>query len=555
MPPLSRTAPLFLLVALATASAATSRLVKPGPDGRLVYEAFDDLGGVLPDFSHCGYRGGGVPLPTVPVVETLSPTGAPDEGPAIQAALDRIAKLKADGEGRRGALLLTKGDYPVKGSLFFKASGLVLRGETGTRLIATLRKAHDFIDIGGGGKVSTKEDEEPAAVETVSGEKVMLPDQVIPVGARKVKVSGTPAKAGDTILLIRPPSAPWITELGMDRIPAKKGTVQWDAKGYGFSFERKVLSCIEDTLVFDVPVPQSFEPKWGGAALQVIPARNRLRECGVENLILDSEYDDSLKGTTPTEHFADENHGWVAVNFGEAEDGWVRNVEARHFGMGLLNASSKSRRITCQDSVCLDPVSKIEGGRRYSYHLGGAQALVTRCTARDGRHDFVLNARTHGPNVFLDCVATRAWANSETHHRWAMGGLYDRVRIEGDGGLVSANRGQLGSGHGWTGNTIVFWNCTAPLIMVGKPPTGQNFAIGTPAPSTADRTVISKNVGLLNRAAGRQDPILDGVFQGDGWHESPDGEVEPKSLYLAQLADRLGPGAVKAAALWSNKGP
>ena len=49
-----------------------SRLVYPGKDGRLAYTP-DERGNRIPDFSLCGYRGGGEPLPDVPVRAELSP--------------------------------------------------------------------------------------------------------------------------------------------------------------------------------------------------------------------------------------------------------------------------------------------------------------------------------------------------------------------------------------------------------------------------------------------------------------------------------------------------
>jgi hypothetical protein len=65
---------------------------------------------------------------------------------------------------------------------------------------------------------------------------------------------------------------------------------------------------------------------------------------------------------------------------------------------------------------------------------------------------------------------------------------------------------------------MVFWNCKANGIGLGRPPTAQNFAIGC--------TVGS---GL----------------EGDGYMESTNAPVAPRSLYLRQLEDRLGPQAVQ----------
>jgi hypothetical protein len=69
-------------------------------------------------------------------------------------------------------------------------------------------------------------------------------------------------------------------------------------------------------------------------------------------------------------------------------------------------------------------------------------------------------------------------------------------------------------GHGWSGANIVFWNCTADKIDVGKPPTAQNWAIGDKTTQEAAPT-------------------------GTGFIESSNKFVQPQSLYAAQLADRL----------------
>ncbi|MDH7571641.1 MAG: hypothetical protein QHJ73_18845, partial [Armatimonadota bacterium] len=119
--------------------APHSKLVFPGKDGRLVYVP-DEQGNTIPDFSHCGYGGGGLSIPQVPVRVTVTP-GEGDDGARIQAAIDAVSALPLDAEGFRGAVLLKRGRYEISGSLRIAASGVVLRGEgrgeDGTLLIAT----------------------------------------------------------------------------------------------------------------------------------------------------------------------------------------------------------------------------------------------------------------------------------------------------------------------------------------------------------------------------------------------------------------------------------
>lgn len=120
-----------------------------------------------------------------------------------------------------------------------------------------------------------------------------------------------------------------------------------------------------------------------------------------------------------------------------------------------------------------------------------------------------------GPNAFLDCVAEHTHADCGPHHRWTVSCLYDSLRVRV---LNVQNRGACGSGHGWAGANTVFWNCAAAdRIKCDSPPAAKNFCIGC----TAERVL------------------------GDGYFESRGQCVEPRSLYLAQLKDRLGMEGVK----------
>src|ERR1039458_729563 len=74
--------------------------VYPGSDGKLVYVP-DEQGNIIPDCSYVGYGGGGVPIPTVPVRETVWPV-AGDNTANLQAAVDKVSALPFDKNGLRG---------------------------------------------------------------------------------------------------------------------------------------------------------------------------------------------------------------------------------------------------------------------------------------------------------------------------------------------------------------------------------------------------------------------------------------------------------------------
>src|SRR5918993_2542279 len=72
----------------ARAPAGYSQLVFPGPDGKLQYKP-DENGNTIPDFSNCGYGGGGAAIPDVAVKATLTPAAANakgDDTPRVQKA-------------------------------------------------------------------------------------------------------------------------------------------------------------------------------------------------------------------------------------------------------------------------------------------------------------------------------------------------------------------------------------------------------------------------------------------------------------------------------------
>ena len=525
---------------------------------RLPLQPFNNLGDRIPDFSFCGYRGGGVALPAVPEKRVLTPSGG-DDAAAIQSAIDEIARLPQTASGQRGALLLKKGRYAVGAPLVIKESGIVIRGEgsgdDGTVLVATLRKQHNLFSISGASG-ARKADAKP---NTDAAAQFPVLDAYVPVGAQSIHVGPNDLRVGDVIELVRPGTAAWIHELGMDRIPIGKNprekTEQWKPQDFTFAFERTVVRLESGTMFFDAPLPQSFDRQYGGGFVRKSRAPKRVTECGIENLRLVSEYDPNVTTKVyrtiavlddpPPAYACDEQHGWTGVALGAAKECWVSNVTTVHFGYSHTTLGRNARNITVIDSTCLDPISTIAGARRYSFCIEGSLNLVLRCKARNGRHAFIAMNQVAGPNAFVDCEATESWATSEVHFKWAMGTLYDNVKVSGRGaGLFAVNRGNMGTGHGWAGNITVFYNCEAPVIMVSQPPTGQNFIIGVRGYGAVDAKTQSRRIrGQSNDPL----PARQGIAQGGGSIESPNAAVQPGSLYLAQLRARLGQQALEAA--------
>ena len=482
----------LLLIAGLAEAQWRSAFVHPGTEGKLVY-AMDEKGNTIPDFSAVGYYHQRKRIPHVPVVKTVSPSGVDDQE-LLQQAINELAAMPIKEDGFRGAILLKKGIYRIPGTLHINASGIVLKGEgEETKLVATGSGQRSLIAVSGSGNL-----------KELPGTRRAITERYVPVGAKSFLVNNAEGlKAGDKIVVFRPGTTKWISDIKMDQIEVRdSNTRQWPAKEYDLHFER-VVTKIEGKRVFiDNPVVMAMEEQYGGGEIYQYSFDGRIQEVGIQDIFCESEY----AGDT------DEDHGWNAVSFGRVENSWVANVTSRYFGYSCVNLSSYSKNITVRDCRCVEAKSQITGGRRYSFNNDGQQNLFIDCYAADGRHDYVTGAKVCGPNVFFRSRAERTHADIGPHHRWAMGTLYDNIITDGE--INIQDRGNWGTGHGWSGVNQVLWNCIAEKATVQSPwASGKNYAIGLQA----------------RKVAGRLSGRPDGEWEGSGKQG-----LQPASLFEAQ---------------------
>jgi hypothetical protein len=479
-----------------------SEYVYFGKDGNLHYTP-DEKGNIIPDFSHVGYRFGDVSIPEIPVVLEIEPIVG-DNGKHLQNAIDIVSQMPLQENGYRGAVLLKKGRYPVEESLYLHTSGVVLKGEgqelDGTVIVASGNRKRSLLITGGAGQR-----------EEIPDTRVRIAEEFTPAGRKFLVVeSAKDFLQGDDILLYRPGTQKWVTDLKMDSFPERddgRKVFGWPPGNFDLWFEREITDIRGDTLFFRNPLVMPLEEQYGGGWVMKYRFDGRIENTGIENICFISEYT----------HEEDENHGWNAIQYQNISHSWVRNVTARHFGYACVNVASTARNITVTDCSNLDPVSKIDGGRRYAFKCDGQFILFKNLISTHGRHDFATGSRVAGPNVFTNCVATNSYNDIGPHHRWAMGTLYDRIVT--DGTINVQDRGNLGTGQGWAGVTQVFWNCAAESSICQSPwVTGKNYNIGF--------------TGLKNPGINPERP--DGYWEG----HNKTGLV-PESLYEAQLKNRM----------------
>jgi hypothetical protein len=472
------------------------------------------------DYSSAGYMGGGVSLPAVPVAMTIGPSGA-DDSAAIQAGLDAVSQRPLQ-NGLRGALLLKPGAYKATKTITIAASGVVLRGSgagmDGT-VIDLTDVSHVFLDIRGPGK--------RAAV----GPKATITDAYVPSGSRSFSVDDAAAfKVGDPVLVGRPVTPAWIHFMGMDTLVRDGAAQSWIAPGSVQYWERTIAALDGKRVTLDIPLSDSLDAQYvspPGASMQKYTFDGRLSQVGVE----------SLRVTAPVRSAAqamDPGHGGSQLlNMTNTVDSWIKGV-AGHNTVEGIHIESGSLRITVEDTaVTHDPTDYFTSSAPFDYSVNASQVLVHRSSSQGGNKIFSY-ATQHalGPNVVLNFTGTGR-ASIQPHQRWSTGLLLDNASGDQEGTGVNAaiafmNRGTAGSGHGWSQGWGVAWNCTAPVFLVEQPPGSMNWGIGckgTLSPPTGAPGVTGP-------------PMPNGIF------ESMNASVAPSSLYLAQLCERSGTGAL-----------
>ena len=469
-------------------AAATISL---GADGRLLYTA-NTLGDTIPDFASVGYRYDVSSLPTVPaIVQVPAIDGESDATARLQSAIDQVAARQRDpSTGFRGAVQLGSGTFRVNATLRIAASGLVLRGagdgDGGTILRATAPRQYTVVQVGGA-----------ATYHQPSGSGVAIVGGRVPVGARTINVSSVTAlgaAVGDLVIVRRQATAAWISSIGMDAIqectPPLPGRdcSQWDASRYVMDFERVVRAVDGNTLTLDAALVEAIEAGHGHLYLAI---EQRIKQIGVESLRFRSDFDATITQEHSTyysahpetlRYHADEEHGWTALAFDNVLDGWARSVHCQHFGFSCVHVQRGAKRVSVENATSTEPVSLLTGGRRYSFYVTGQLTLVRHCHSDAGRHSYVIGSVVLGPNVFVHCTSTHDHSDIGPHHRWGVGQLYDGIV----GGQMRVwDRGNFGSGHGWAGNQVVFWNCRSLASLNGShgfvvetPSGGANYCVG-----------------------------------------------------------------------------
>jgi hypothetical protein len=503
-----------IVVPLHSAACAQSSWVHLGARGRLVYRT-TRRGDRIPDFSSCGYRGGGVALPDAPAKITIAPGNLGDDTPQIQAALDKVGRLPLRSHGIRGAVVLAPGTYFLLRTLRMRHSGVVLRGSGSAGSRATVLKLsgapHLAIDVAG----EFHRQELPGAT--------WLTDRYVPAGATVIHVADASAiRSGDLLEILKPTTPAWVHFMQMDHMVRDGKPEQW-MKGT-LRVRRLAAGVAGDAVRLEVPLTDSFDARFyreQAATVIRVAISGRIAEAGVENLRIVAPPRTLRQGFDP------EFNGIVLDN---VVDAWVRSVTMENM-VTAVRVEREAERLTVEDVNLPSQATVISRARDGTFLVIGTQILIDRCSATGDKLSWVeTEAQSEGPVVVLHSHFSGK-GKVEPHQRWSTGFLVDSSDL-GSGSLFMRNRGEMGTGHGWTIGWSVSWNNTAAKFLFQNPPGVLIWSIGDIGKQeTASMPVFDAPEGPTLPA---------GVVESSGTH------VQPASLYLEQLRERLGPQAVAA---------
>ncbi|MCI5057376.1 MAG: T9SS type A sorting domain-containing protein [Flavobacteriales bacterium] len=515
---------LLLLTLEIQAQQWQSQLINIDSSGHLIYFPDND-GFKIPDYSVVGYNGNGfLDIPqNIAVLKSIHPIVG-DNTQHIQDALDSIGNLPIQPNGFRGALYLNPGQYHIHGTIYMDKSGVVLYGSgndtdlvSNTTIYGVGTSQRTLIEMGAGDKYEWWESK-------VSGTTSNIIDSLVPVGSKSFRVQNSSLyQIGDNIIIYYPFTNNLLAAMDYG---GTQGASNWSLSYFNdkaIRYNTRITNISGDTIFTISPVYYTINQSLSQAYIYKYDRSNLVTNVGIEDIRIDMNYSGPY----------DENHPEECIAFIEAENAWARNCVALHFvRSGFVTKSSNY--ITIDSCKALDPISQITGSRRYNFEIdrGSQNILMSNCHARHARHSYISDGQsTTAGWVIYNCTSTERHDVAEAHRHWTTGILWDNYLDYGPQNHQHAlglhNRGDWGSvAHGWSSVHAVAWNCDVRgdspdgKIIIQKPPSAQNYVIGCKGEVINDKPFYAPR----------------------GYEEGTDTNLtlNPPSLYLAQLCERLG---------------
>ena len=411
----------------------------------------------IPDFSYVGYMTTGerdLPNYEMRTVSVSSVNG--DDGANIRAAINEVARLAPDANGYRGVVYLPDAAYEVSQPIDISTSGIIVEG--GGKDVTTVTATWVERTGASQGVFHVEGTRGPTGV----GIEYRILDAREP-GDHLLNVgSSHNFSVGDSVWVISRPTERWTDLLGVTEIWGGSELPEMERR-----YKRTVVAVNGSTIEIDAPLVDSIDNVLVPGSVQEYTWGGAVEHVGIKNLSISSVFANDT----------DENHAWTGVFFDNAQDSFVDSVDGINLVYATVYTDEDAYRITVIDSSYLRPKGRIAGSRRYAFTTRGQLTLFRRVYAQEARHSFSANTGSAGPNAFVECISEDDTHETGPYHRWNPGVLFDNCTSEYE--IATQDRtAHTRPLRGWTGASIVFFNCEAPRIVMATPPGLQNWAHG-----------------------------------------------------------------------------
>ena len=352
------------------------------------------------------------------------------------------------------------------------------------------------------------------------GSRKRITSAWLPAGSMAIPLEDTQGLTpGDNILVENFRGASWVKDMGMDALEREGKPLSWLKPSYQV-WKRRIATIQGSTVTLDAALPDFISQEYAEGNTNFVTKYEfpgGITQCGLAHLVVQARF---IPGDITAKTFR-------GMTIADAEDCFVDDVQFFDCGGGTAIIWGGARRITLRNIEFSRSAEQAGGaGGSADLTIRGSQVLVLG--GKSYTHCFIVVTQplTYGPNVV--CQFTGVGTGSiQPHTRWATGLLVDDCTLAG--GVEFINRGIMGWGHGWAIGNALIWNTAAEHYWFEKPPLSEVWCIG----STGTQASFTNELKFSVAAPG--------IYDCHGTN------VVPRSLYLAQLKDRLGEQAVKNA--------
>ncbi len=297
------------------------------------------------------------------------------------------------------------------------------------------------------------------------------------------------------------------------------GPCSWITVGNtGLKTERTITAISGNQITLDAPMSDSIDTTYTpGATLAPYTFTGRISQVGMENFSI----------IAPATLIPVGDPTYQVVMTSAVINAWVRNIAAQDT-LESVDINTESKQVTVNNVAITHTITQTGSDEFEDFYIASATQILmdTVSDSDDNMYFFATSSETQGPNVLRNATFIGD-LTIEPHQRWATGLLVESTTItkglSTQGGVNFRNRGDYGTGHGWTIGWGVVWNTSGGTLVIQQPPGSNNWCIG-----------CIGTQGTLTAPPGTGPVMPQGSIDSSGTN------VFPASLYQAQLWQRLG---------------